>query len=91
MAIKNYFKMLSFQYVAVWFESCAAMPNHWHRVFTLHCSSSLSCMNEYLAIDIGGYMCRNTLLINKLAGYFTEKFRWFSSEDICQAVKCKVL
>ena len=22
--------------------------------FTLHCSSSLSCVNEYLAIDIGG-------------------------------------
>ena len=23
--------------------------------FTLHCSSSLSCINEYLAIDSGGY------------------------------------
>ena len=30
-------------------------------LFTLHCSSSLRCMNEYLAIDSGGYLCTNTL------------------------------
>ena len=29
--------------------------------FTLHCSGSLSCVNEYLAIDVGGYLCRNSL------------------------------
>ena len=31
--------------------------------FTLHCSSSLSyiCMNEYLAMDIGGYLGMNSL------------------------------
>ena len=26
-------------------------------VFTLHCSRSLTYMNEYLAIDSGGYLC----------------------------------
>ena len=30
--------------------------------FTLHCSSSLSCRNEYLATDSGGYLCTNNLL-----------------------------
>jgi len=25
--------------------------------FTLHCSMSLGCTNEYLAIDTGGYLC----------------------------------
>ena len=29
--------------------------------FILHCSSSLSCMNEYLAIDSGRYLCKNNL------------------------------
>ena len=30
--------------------------------FTLHCSSSISCMNEYLAIDSGGYVCMKQFL-----------------------------
>ena len=38
------------------FESCAAVLKPWASVFTLHCSSSLSCINEYLAIDSGGYV-----------------------------------
>ena len=38
------------------FESCAAVLKPWTSVFTLHCSSSLSCINEYLAKDNGGYM-----------------------------------
>ena len=37
-----------------WFESCAAVLKPWASFFTLHCSSSLSCINEYLAIDSGG-------------------------------------
>ena len=37
------------------FESCAAVLKPWARFFTLHCSSPLSCINEYLAIDSGGY------------------------------------
>ena len=38
------------------FESCAAVIKPWASVFTLHCSSSLSCINEYLAVDSGGYV-----------------------------------
>ena len=34
----------------------AAVLKPWASVFTLHCSSSLSCINEYLAIDSGGYV-----------------------------------
>ena len=33
-------------------------------VFTLHCSSSLSCINEYLAIDSGGYVYEQPSRIN---------------------------
>ena len=38
------------------FESCAAVLKPWASFFTLHCSSSLSCINEYMAIDSGGYV-----------------------------------
>ena len=39
------------------FESCAAVSSS----FTLHCSSSLSCMNEYLVVKSGGYLCTISL------------------------------
>ena len=29
--------------------------------FTLYCSNSLSCTNEYLVIDSGGYLCTESL------------------------------
>ena len=29
--------------------------------FSLHCPSSPSCMNEYEAIDSGGYLCMNII------------------------------
>ena len=38
------------------FESCAAVLKPWASFFTLHCSSSLSCINEYVTIDSGGYV-----------------------------------
>ena len=38
------------------FESCAAVLKPWTIFFTLYCSSSLSCINEYLAIDSGDYV-----------------------------------
>ena len=38
------------------FETCAAVLNLWASFFTLHCSSSLSCIYEYMAIDSGGYV-----------------------------------
>ena len=38
------------------FDSCDAVLKPWVSLFTLHCSSSLCCINEYLAIDRGGYV-----------------------------------
>ena len=38
------------------FESCAAVLKPWISFFSLHCSSSLTCINEYLVIDNGGYV-----------------------------------
>ena len=35
-------------------ESCAAVLKPWELDFTPHCFSSLSCINEYMAIDSGG-------------------------------------
>ena len=46
------------------FGSCAAVLKPWASVFTLHCSSSLSCINEYLAIDSGGYVYEQPSRIN---------------------------
>ena len=45
------------------FESYAAVLKPWASCFALHCSSSLSCINEYLAIDSGGYMYKLCALI----------------------------
>ena len=45
---------------ALTFEFCAAVLNlNLANAFTLHCSSPLSCMSEYLAIDSGGYLHAN--------------------------------
>ena len=38
------------------FESCATVLKPWPSIFTPHCSNSLSCINEYLTIDSGGYV-----------------------------------
>ena len=46
------------------FESCAAMLKPRASFFTLHCSSALSCINEYLAIDSDGYVYKQPLRIN---------------------------
>ena len=46
------------------FESCAAMLNPWASLFTLHCSSSLSCIHEYLAMYSGGYVYEQPSRIN---------------------------
>ena len=47
------------------FESCAAVLKPWVISFTLHCSSSLSCINEYLAIDSGGCVNEQHSRINR--------------------------
>ena len=36
----------------------------WASFFTLHCSSSLSSINEYLAIDSGGYVFEQPSCMN---------------------------
>ena len=40
------------------FESsqCAAVLQPWACFFTLHCSSSLSCISVYMAINSDGYL-----------------------------------
>ena len=53
----------------------------WTSSSTLHCSSSLSCVNEYLAIDRVD-MCRAGL-----AGCFQEKLRRCLIEQVCQGRK----
>ena len=39
---------------------CSCMK-HRANLFTLHCLSSPSCLNDYLAVDSSGYLCRNFL------------------------------
>ena len=46
------------------FESCATVLKPWASVSTLHCSSPLKCINEYLAIDSGGYVYEQPSRIN---------------------------
>ena len=46
------------------FESCAVVLKPWASFFTLHCSSSLSCINEYLAVDSGGHVYEQPARIN---------------------------
>ena len=43
------------------FESCAAVLKPWGNCFTLHCSSSPTCINEYLAIDKWGKCVQEAL------------------------------
>ena len=46
------------------FESCAAVLKPWASLFTLHCSSSLSCINDYRTINSGGYVYERSSRIN---------------------------
>ena len=46
------------------FESCAVVLKPLACFFTQSCSSSISCMNEYLAIDSGGYVYEQPSHIN---------------------------
>ena len=39
---------------------CCVKP--WASLFTLHCSSSLSRINENLAVDISGYLCTSFII-----------------------------
>ena len=46
------------------FESCATVLKPWAIFFTLRCSSSFSCINEYLTIDSGEYVYEQPSRIN---------------------------
>ena len=46
------------------FKSCVAVLKPWASFSTLYCSGSLSCINEYLAIDSGGYVYKQPSHIN---------------------------
>ena len=39
------------------FEHILYCVKPWANLFTLHCSSSLSCRNKFLDLDSGGYLC----------------------------------
>ena len=61
-------------------------------VITPRCHSSLSCINEYLAIQSGGYVNEEPSRSNSsVAEYFPKKLRWPWNEQVCQGVKCKAL
>ena len=62
---------------------CGVRP--WANCITRHRSNLLSCMNEYLAIDNGGYLHGQPSCINgSMAGYFPEKLRRCLIEKLCQ-------
>ena len=42
----------------------AAVLKPWASLFNQHCSNSLSCVNEYLNIDSGGYVYEQPSRIN---------------------------
>ena len=46
------------------FESCAAVLKPRASFFTQYCSSSLSCINEFPAINSGGYVYEQPSRIN---------------------------
>ena len=56
---------------------CRVKP--WANLFTLHCSSALSCMDKYLPIGSGGYE-KSSRIICSLAECFPETPRWCSVE-----------
>ncbi|KAK2187572.1 hypothetical protein NP493_161g01026 [Ridgeia piscesae] len=60
------------------------MLKPWEVFFTLHCSSSLSCINEYMARGSGEYVYEQPSRINWC---FPEKPRWCLSEQVCQGSK----
>ena len=73
--------------IALGFESCAAVLKPWASLFTQHCNSSLSCVNEYLAIESGGCVYKQPSRINCsiwLDGSQRKKLRRCLIEQVCQ-------
>ena len=69
------------------FESCAAVLKPWASFFTLHCSSSLNCINEYLTIGSGGYVYEQPSCINCSIWLDASQ----RSRNCVSEVKCKAL
>ena len=54
----------------------------WEFLFSAHCLSSISCINEYLAVDGGGNMSESSLhVIDAWLEYFSEKSSWCQNEQ----------
>ena len=71
------------------FKSYAVVLKLWASLFTLHCSSSLSCIIEYQALDSGGYVYEQSSCINysiKLDA-FQRSRECVLSEQVCQGSK----
>ena len=70
------------------FESPGIVLSNWASFSTPHCYISLSYMNEYLAIDRGGYLYEQPSHINcNVAGDFPEKLKWCLIAQFCQGSK----
>ena len=75
------------------FKSCAVVLKPWASFFTLHCSSSLSCTNEYLAIDNGRYVYEQPSCINCTIWLDASQRSWdgvWVNRSV-KEVKCKAL
>ena len=60
--------------------------------FIPRCHGSLSCINGYLATDIGGYLNEYSSRSNiSVAECFPKRSGWRWNEQVCQVVKCKAL
>ena len=72
------------------FESCPVLKP-WAIFFTLHSSSSLSCINEYHAIDSGGYVYELPSHINCSIWLDASQRSWHSVwlNRSAREVKCK--
>ena len=71
-----------------WVQILCCRVNPKANLFILHCSNSLSCMNEYMAIDSDGYLYgQPSRIICSMAGCFPEKPRQCSIEQVCQGSK----
>ena len=74
-------------------ESYAAGLKHWASVITLHWSCSHSCINEYLAIVIGGYVYEQPSRINWSIWLDASQRSWYGVwvNRSASEVKCKAL
>ena len=72
--------------ICVWMLCC--WGKSWVSLVTVHCSRWPSRSIDYLAIDSGGYSCRNSLHV-WIAMWLDVSQR--NREHVCQGIKCKTL